>query len=205
MPKEESNKRKQQAIATRKKILNTSIRLIREMGYEQVTVDHICEACGLSKGAFYHHFKSKLDIISESETELNEMLEDVYRDNMEESFKERILIFINSMLAAVEKSGVEVTRQRTFYVVGGEYIHEDGSKIFAITSRQLLCSIIRQAMDRNELKADTPVDALSEIIMIFITGLIADWCIFSGSYSLTERSWTLSMQLIQKLFQDYYI
>lgn len=199
------NKRKQQAIATRKKILTTSVQLIREKGYDQVTIDQICEACNLSKGAFYHHFKSKLDIISESETQLNEVLEQVCEDEQEEPFKVQVLLFLNSMLAEAERSGVEITRKRTVYAISGEYARETETKTFAVTSRRLLDKILQLAIEKKEIKADAPIYEIREIIMVFVSGLIADWCIFDGTYSLTERSWSLSFQLIEKLMREYLI
>jgi TetR/AcrR family transcriptional repressor of nem operon len=36
--------------------------LVRAQGYAATTVDDICRATGLTKGAFFHHFKSKEDL-----------------------------------------------------------------------------------------------------------------------------------------------
>ena len=44
------------------KLLDTSLRLIRTAGYEATTVDDLCRAAGVTKGAFFHHFKSKEDL-----------------------------------------------------------------------------------------------------------------------------------------------
>lgn len=44
---------------TRLKLLNAAIALVREQGYASTTVDELCEAAGVTKGAFFHHFKSK--------------------------------------------------------------------------------------------------------------------------------------------------
>lgn len=46
-------------------ILQTAIELFRSDGFERVSVDLICEKCGISKGAFYHHFKAKSDLLTE--------------------------------------------------------------------------------------------------------------------------------------------
>lgn len=35
------------------------MRLVREQGYHATTVDQLCAAAGVSKGAFFHHFASK--------------------------------------------------------------------------------------------------------------------------------------------------
>ncbi|MCL2605421.1 MAG: TetR/AcrR family transcriptional regulator [Defluviitaleaceae bacterium] len=46
------------------KILEASLRLFLEKGYEQTTVlDIIANLGGLTRGAFYHHFKSKEDVL----------------------------------------------------------------------------------------------------------------------------------------------
>ena len=48
---------------TRKKILDISFRLFSEKGYDHTTIQDIVDALGMSKGAVYHHFKSKEDIL----------------------------------------------------------------------------------------------------------------------------------------------
>lgn len=48
---------------TRKKILDISFRLFSEKGYDHTTIQDIVDRLGMSKGAVYHHFKSKEDIL----------------------------------------------------------------------------------------------------------------------------------------------
>lgn len=35
-----------------------------EKGYEQLSIKNICEEAGVSNGSFYHHFKTKDDLLS---------------------------------------------------------------------------------------------------------------------------------------------
>ena len=44
---------------SRQKLLSAAISLVREKGYTATTVDQVCERAGLTKGAFFHYFKSK--------------------------------------------------------------------------------------------------------------------------------------------------
>lgn len=49
----------QRSEETKTKILEAALRLFSTRGYNAASVDDICREAGISKGAFYHHFKSK--------------------------------------------------------------------------------------------------------------------------------------------------
>jgi TetR/AcrR family transcriptional regulator, transcriptional repressor for nem operon len=48
--------------ATKTKILGSAMKLVRTRGYEATSVDDLCRDAGVTKGAFFHHFKSKEDL-----------------------------------------------------------------------------------------------------------------------------------------------
>jgi len=48
--------------ATRERILDAAQTLILERGYSGTTVDNVLAAVGITKGAFFYHFKSKDDL-----------------------------------------------------------------------------------------------------------------------------------------------
>lgn len=43
----------------RTKLLDAAIQVIREKGYAATSVEDLCRAAGVTKGAFFHHFASK--------------------------------------------------------------------------------------------------------------------------------------------------
>ncbi len=49
----------QRSEETRSRIFESAIKLFSNRGYNKASVDDICAGAGISKGAFYHHFKSK--------------------------------------------------------------------------------------------------------------------------------------------------
>ncbi|MDO9301221.1 MAG: TetR/AcrR family transcriptional regulator [Anaerolineales bacterium] len=52
----------QRSEETRSHILEAAVKQFSVNGYNQASVDDICEQAGVSKGAFYHHFKTKQDV-----------------------------------------------------------------------------------------------------------------------------------------------
>ena len=47
---------------SRKKLLDAALYVIRAKGYSAARVEDICEAAGLTKGSFFHHYSSKEDL-----------------------------------------------------------------------------------------------------------------------------------------------
>ena len=43
----------------RGRLLEAGIKLVREQGFAATSVDQLCQAAGVTKGAFFHHFASK--------------------------------------------------------------------------------------------------------------------------------------------------
>ena len=86
-------------------ILDVAFRLFMEKGYEHTSIqDIINHLGGLSKGAIYHHFKSKEDILiavtDRMTAESNQMLTVIRdrsdlsgREKLKTIFKESILLF----------------------------------------------------------------------------------------------------------------
>ena len=49
---------------TKEKIFQAAIRILQRNGYENLSIKNICEEAGVSNGSFYHHFKTKDDLLS---------------------------------------------------------------------------------------------------------------------------------------------
>ena len=49
-------------MATRERILDAAQNLILDRGYVGMTVEHVLDELGITKGAFFHHFKTKDDL-----------------------------------------------------------------------------------------------------------------------------------------------
>lgn len=54
---------KEQAAATRERILDEAARLFRERGFDGVSVAELMKTAGLTHGGFYGHFRSKEDLM----------------------------------------------------------------------------------------------------------------------------------------------
>ena len=54
-----------EAEVRKKEFITAAMKLFRQKGYDKTSIDDINKAIGVTKGAFYYHFKSKEDILEE--------------------------------------------------------------------------------------------------------------------------------------------
>jgi TetR/AcrR family transcriptional regulator, transcriptional repressor for nem operon len=87
-------------IATREKILDGARDLVLKLGYSGMKIDHVLEHVGLTKGAFFHHFKTKEDLAKALLRRYAEQDALIYAETREQAEKlsddplQQILIFI---------------------------------------------------------------------------------------------------------------
>lgn len=194
--------RHEKGAKTKEKLIEASIKLINERGYDNTSIDDICAACGTSKGAFYHHFKSKMDIVAAMEEKVSSAVAENDMPENADVFTRLMSAFMQFM-TGVQESGLGLVRQRTIYNVGGKYIEEAEAGSYSVSTRKTTKKILADAIKKGELCENTPVDDIAEAISVFISGLIASWTMHSGSFDLTRRAQNLGEIVIRGLLSGY--
>ena len=62
--KVELSRQQQKSKETKEKIFQAAKRILQKKGYEELSIKNICEEAGVSNGSFYHHFRTKDDLLS---------------------------------------------------------------------------------------------------------------------------------------------
>lgn len=58
------SRQQQKSRETKEKIFQAAKRILQKKGYVELSIKNICEEAGVSNGSFYHHFKTKDDLLS---------------------------------------------------------------------------------------------------------------------------------------------
>lgn len=92
--------------ATIENILNVASKLFLEKGFERTRMQDIAETAGISKGAIYHHFKSKEEIINaviDNQTQTNKsMFENWLSETEAYSGKEKLIAILEKNIDSQE-------------------------------------------------------------------------------------------------------
>ncbi|WP_159950175.1 TetR/AcrR family transcriptional regulator [Rhizobium sp. 18065] len=97
---------------SRMKLLEATLGLIREQGYAATTVDDICRRAGVSKGSFFHHFKSKEELILGAVGHWNGFTTDVFEQAPYQALgdpRDRILGYVDFRMAILDFEVPEFT------------------------------------------------------------------------------------------------
>lgn len=178
--------RQKQAITTKKKIFDTTVELIAEMGFDKVTIRRICKEANVSTGTFYLYFDSKQDILfkvyQDADMLFNETDILTRKDlNSFEKIKELIKIQIN----IGKNLNIDILKQIYTY-----HIHSDNEYFFS-EKRSLFVSlnaVIIEGQNNKEIRNDMSSKEITWKILRFIRGIIFDWLIHDGNYALEETT-----------------
>lgn len=190
------NKRKIQAMETKNKIYNIAIDLIGKHGYYNVSIDDICNEAGVSKGTFYHHFNAKEDLIialykDEYESFISRIKETPITSSIDE-----LIELICFHVKYAEKKGIDVMKQ----VYKSQLDYGDKLAISKnVLLQEMLHKIIYKGQMNNEIRNDMEPQYIINYLIRLSHGIIYDWCLNNGSYSLeeiTRQSLNCVIQLI---------
>lgn len=93
----ELSKQQLKSKETKERIFQAAKRILQKSGYENLSIKNICEEAGVSNGSFYHHFKTKDDLLSyyiEDQPSMESGLLNI-PENTEDAKKAIIKVYLN--------------------------------------------------------------------------------------------------------------
>lgn len=191
--------RQLQAMQTKKKLLDVSLGLIREHGFDSVTIQQICEAADVSTGAFYHHLRSKSGIVVEIYLQCDDYFEsEVIHQLSSETYYDKIVEYIGYQLLYAEQNGIDLLIQ-----IYKAQITE-GNEFFLMEDRGLtkgLLHLVEKAQEANELTDQISHKQIGKELLILSRGVIYNWCQSEGNYQIVP----IGKKMIQNYLSAYKI
>lgn len=192
MKKESLSKRKLQAIETKKKIYETARQLIIERGFENISVDSIVDAAGVSKGAFYVYFESK-DALAAALVEEYTSTADMDYKSFLSSLPNNNSVFETLILLAEKISGfisanIGVENIGVLYRAHlAKTINTTPAMSYNRELYKLFTDVLERGVLQGELRDDIPVESLSKHLILAIRGITYEWCIRYPDFNLREQ------------------
>lgn len=177
--------RKEQAMQTKNRILDSSLELMRQHSFREIKVKDICALAKVTTGAFYHYFDSKEDIIVQLYQRIDQEFAEFYSVLRGKTYKEKIRGYLRKHAKFAEKCGCESTRN-----VYKEQLNmkTDFFGDFTRGFAKYLLELIEKAIDAGEIRSElTPKQICMELIHIE-RGAVYAWCLTRGQISVIQTS-----------------
>jgi len=173
---------------TKGKIVSAAWKLFYEQGYDDTTIDEIVEASGTSKGSFYHYFDGKDALLSSLSYLFDEKYEELMETMNPEMSPVDKLIYLNQELFLMIENTVSIDLLCQLFssqlITSGEKHLLDTNRIYYKLLRQISIEGQQKGVFREDLSVNDIIKAYS----MFERGLMYDWCICNGNYSLCQYS-----------------
>lgn len=192
MKKEQTNKRKLQATKTKRKIFEAARQLAAEHGIENVSVDSIVEAAGVSKGAFYVHYESKDALIVALVNNYTNIADMDYKSFLisisdRKSSLDKLLLLAERISDFIELN-IGFENMRVLYKAHiTKTIDTTSAMNYGRELYKIFSEILEKGVLGGELREDIPVDSLSKHLVLAIRGVVFEWCIRYPDFDLKEQ------------------
>ena len=182
---------------TIQRILDVSSQLFMERGYEQTSIQDIIDRLGgLSKGAIYHHFKSKEDILvtilDRMTNASNKMLDEI-RDRTDLTGKEKLkTIFKSSLSRPVQDDIFKIApdfgkNHKLLFLLIDDTIN--------MVAPNYILPIIKQGISDGSIETEYP-EQLAELILL-TANVWMNPMIFDSTEEESYRKFMIFSQMLQ--------
>ena len=175
---QELSKQQLKSKETKAKIFRAAKHILQKQGYEQLSIKNICEEAGVSNGSFYHHFKTKDDLLSyyiEEQPSINPDLLDMPR-NAAEAKAAIIQVYLN-YVHYCQDLGVEF--MSNYYTPKNQSLNPliRTERPYPIVT---VHNYLQKAIDADIIKPDLDLEDITTDIRMIVIGNVFEWCLKSG-------------------------
>ncbi len=160
---------------TVKKILDVSTQLFLKQGYDNTSMQDIVDALGMSKGAVYHHFKSKEDLFEKTIIHYysqGDWFEKIITDPTKNGLEKLKSLFYHE-ISDVEKLSVD---QLYFTRINDSRVLWENMRVNIKETAPMLAKIIEEGNQDGSLSVEQPLET-AELTLLMANmwiGMFAD-------------------------------
>ncbi len=163
---------------TKAKIFRAAKDILQKKGYEQLSIKNICEEAGVSNGSFYHHFKTKDDLLSyyiEEQPGIDPNLLDM--PSTPDEAKQAIICVYLNYAHYCRKLGVEF--MSNYYTPKNQSLNPLiwTKRPYPIVT---VSDYLRKAIDAGVVAPAAELNDIATDIRMIVIGNVFEWCLKGG-------------------------
>lgn len=192
MNKDKLTNRQKQSLETKNRIYETAYELFKKYGFDNVSVDSIVEAAGVSKGTFYVHFESKSSLIYSLSVDVVSSVDLDYKSFVESlptgtKASDMLILLTDKISNTITKVIGYDLMKSTYEAQITRKIKIDESLKYTRVLYQVFNKIISIGIEQNEFNSTIPLEVITKQCIVTIRGLTYEWCIRYPDFNLQDE------------------
>lgn len=174
----ELSKQQRKSKETKERIFQAAKRILQKSGYEELSIKNICEEAGVSNGSFYHHFKTKDDLLSyyiEDQPSIDPDRLELPKNK--EDAKETIIHVYLNYVKYCKELGVE-------FMAGYYTSHNQALNPTIRTERPYPIVTVQHYLERalgaNAIQLNLKIEEITTDIRMIVIGNVFEWAMRNG-------------------------
>ena len=174
----ELSKQQRKSKETKERIFQAAKRILQKSGYEELSIKNICEEAGVSNGSFYHHFKTKDDLLSyyiEDQPSIDPDRLELPKNK--EDAKETIIHVYLNYVKYCKELGVE-------FMAGYYTPHNQALNPTIRTERPYpivtVQHYLERALEANAIQLNLKIEEITTDIRMIVIGNVFEWSMRNG-------------------------
>ena len=174
----ELSKQQRKSKETKERIFQAAKRILQKSGYEELSIKNICEEAGVSNGSFYHHFKTKYDLLSyyiEDQPSIDPDRLELPKNK--EDAKETIIHVYLNYVKYCKELGVE-------FMAGYYTPHNQALNPTIRTERPYpivtVQHYLERALEANAIQLNLKIEEITTDIRMIVIGNVFEWAMRNG-------------------------
>lgn len=172
------SKQQRKSKETKSKIFRAARQILQREGYERLSIKNICEEAGVSNGSFYHHFKTKDDLLSyyiEEQPSIDPDRLEVPSSARE--IKEAVIHVYLNYVHYCKELGVEF--MSSYYTPKNQSLNPliRTERPYPIVT---VHNYLQKAIDAGIFSPRIPLEEITTDIRMIVIGNVFEWCLKNG-------------------------
>lgn len=168
-------------ITTKDNMCEVAIGMFKEHGFDNVSINMICNRLQVTRGSFYHHFDSKNDLLLYWFA--SQVRRNISMDMTLESPLQILRKHARDYAAILDSVGYDLM----YHILMAEFELEGKHFYTYLQAEAQSIELIRKAMNRDEIHSTRTAKELLDTFSSAIIGLVVMWKFEKGQFDIARK------------------
>ncbi|HKN02542.1 MAG TPA: TetR family transcriptional regulator [Buttiauxella sp.] len=189
-----ARKTKIEALKTRQHLIDVAITLFAKNGVSTTTLTDIADAAGLTRGAIYWHFDSKVSLFNEIWNIQPYIPQDIRRKIKSQNQNDELALLREVMIETLRFISTDRRQHELLQILyhscefNGEMYTEQEIRERYWFNRERVKKSLRSCISKGQIPVNTNVELMITIMHGYFSGIIKNWLLQPENLNLYEQA-----------------